>query len=888
MLRIHQTKSAAAAKAYYQSGLATEGYYSKEGAGHWFGDGARRLGLHGEVRQADFERLCDNVRPDNGKRLNPRKDRDRRVGYDCTFAAPKSVSLMLEVLGDQRILAVFKDAVRSTMALIEKEVMVRVRRGGVVDVRKSAGIIYAEFVHHTTRPVALPGEEVATVDPALHCHCYTLNSCFDPVEEIFKALDLSGVKRDAPYFEAVFHSNLALGLARLGYGIEPKKFGFEIRGVGEENIRLFSRRTAEIEALADRLGVASDADAKAQLGARSRKAKIVGADHGEVVKEWRSRIKRSALSYDRHVPGNPRSNAKSGAEFAIRSCFERCSVLPYRKIVTEALKAGFGSAGLDQVLVELGNNPELLTGDVNGRSYCTTSEIVREEREVLKFLQSTHGTCFPFEENPGEIEGLDQDQLSAVQALLRSRDRLFLIEGKAGTGKTSLMKEAISRIEKSTGKSVLTLAPTSQASHVVLRAEGFSSETIQQFLASSRLQQSVAGATVWIDEAGLLSIKEMRRLCAIAKDMDTRIVCTGDAFQHHSVERGDAFRMILESGLAESRQTRTVYRQRNSRHREAVGLISNGDVEAGFSILEEMGAIKEATDFSNQIRSVASEYLESIKRGQTALVVSPTHFEGRLVSSEIRRQLKTEGILPDEDFRSVVHRNRNLTAAQRADSRFVDAGDIVKFHQNARGGFRKGSVWTVIGWQDGKIEVAANNSKEKRLLHCSASHHFQLFRPEAIDLGMGDKVRLTTNVRSVDGVRMFNGSVFSITGWDRSGNLILDGRYRLAADSGVIDYGYVTTSYASQGRTVGKVIISQNSVSAPASSDAQFYVCVSRSRDEVSIWTDNKEMLLESVMRSDRRLLASEVGIAAADLRQLEDIQPDNAWEQPEEQLLTI
>ncbi len=144
MLRIHQSKSVAAAKSYFTEGLERGDYYlaGHELPGIWQGKVAGMLGLSGEVQAEPFHQLCDNVRPDTGSKLNPRADKDRKVGYDFTFSAPKSVSILYEVIGDERILEVFQRSVRETMHRIEADAHVRVRKAGAVDERKTGNLVW--------------------------------------------------------------------------------------------------------------------------------------------------------------------------------------------------------------------------------------------------------------------------------------------------------------------------------------------------------------------------------------------------------------------------------------------------------------------------------------------------------------------------------------------------------------------------------------------------------------------------------------------------------------------------------------------------------------------------------------------------------------------------
>src|SRR5437762_9055062 len=151
MIRITQQESAKDAKRYY----ATADYYSEgqEIVGSWGGKGASRLGLEGTVDKLSFERLCDNVDPRTGTPLTVRTRSERTVGYDFTFSVPKSVSLLYATSGEQGILDAFRASVNETMREMETEMKTRVRKKGADIDRTSGNMVWAEFIHTTSRPV---------------------------------------------------------------------------------------------------------------------------------------------------------------------------------------------------------------------------------------------------------------------------------------------------------------------------------------------------------------------------------------------------------------------------------------------------------------------------------------------------------------------------------------------------------------------------------------------------------------------------------------------------------------------------------------------------------------------------------------------------------------
>src|SRR5580693_1520228 len=223
MIRITQQDSAKDAKRYY----ATADYYSEgqEIVGLWGGKGASRLGLEGTVDKDSFERLCDNLDPTTGEPLTVRTRTERTVGYDFTFSVPKSVSVLYAMSGDQGIMDAFRAAVDETMREMESEMKTRVRRKGQDTDRRTGNMVWAEFIHTTSRPVeGLP-------DPQLHAHVFAFNATYCDDERRWKAGQFRDLKRDAPYFQSAFRVRLANRLQDIGFGIQRKRDDFELAGV---------------------------------------------------------------------------------------------------------------------------------------------------------------------------------------------------------------------------------------------------------------------------------------------------------------------------------------------------------------------------------------------------------------------------------------------------------------------------------------------------------------------------------------------------------------------------------------------------------------------------------------------------------------------------------
>lgn len=849
MIRITQQNSAKDAKRYY----ATADYYreGQELIGSFGGQGAARLGLAGTVDQFAFERLCDNLDPRTGEPLTVRTRSERTVGYDFTFSVPKSVSLLYAMSGDQDILDAFRNSVDETMREMEVEMKTRVRRGGQDVDRATGNLVWAEFIHTTSRPVdGIP-------DPQLHAHCFVFNTTFDAEEQRWKAGQFRELKRDAPYFQAAFRVRLANRLQDLGFGVERKRDDFEIAGMSANVLKRFSRRTALIEKVAQEKGI-TDPNRKAELGAETRERKGSALSWDSLRKQWNTRLSDQeqavmATVHRREHQFGRKARGEAGAvDHAIEHSFVRDAVVPERKLVTEALKRGIGAVTVEGVTREVQTRP-LIRSTVAGRAMATTKEMLALESRLIDFARQGRGRYRPLGDpnRPCSRDWFNAGQKSAVRHVLGSRDRVMVIRGVAGTGKTTLEQEVGEALAE-VGRSVVALAQSADASRGVLRNEaGFAkADTVAMFLTNREMQEAARGGVLLIDEASQLGTRDMLRVFDVANAVDARVILVGDRRQHRSVTAGEPLKLLEEKAGLQVAEVTEIFRQQGD-YQQAAKALSEGRTEAGFQELDKLGWIKQVPD-ADRYQQLAAAYLAAAAetkrdgKAKSALVVSPTHVEANRITGAIRDGLKAQGKLGQDHIVSgwvAAH----LTDAQKTDATEYQLGDLLQFHQNAPG-HQKGS--RLIVGQDAETPT-------------KLAQRFEVYRPTQFALAVGDRLRITAGGKTKDGAhRLNNGTLLTVQGFTKRGDIIVDHDWVIDRDFGHLTHGYVVTSHASQGATVDKVFIGLASESFPATYQRTAYVAVTRGREQALIFTDDRAAMLRAVSRPDDPLSATELSQA--------------------------
>jgi ATP-dependent exoDNAse (exonuclease V) alpha subunit len=519
------------------------------------------------------------------------------------------------------------------------------------------------------------------------------------------------------------------------------------------------------------------------------------------------------------------------------------------------LRRGLGKVKVAEALDFIRKDSRFIRPSTESR-FLTTREAMREEAEMLEIVEAGRGKFEEFGRGQSwkpeaSAVAISEEQASAVEHILRSRDLVTAVRGVAGSGKTTMLDQAVRAIADLSGLDVMAFAPSASATEV-LRKQGFkSAATVQKLLIDPELQRLARDRMLLVDEAGFLSARDMRQLLSFAAGNSCRVILSGDSRQHHSVERGDALRILEKSTAVESAELTKIFRQQIPALRAAIEDLSQGKTEEGFDKLDEFGVIREIPKAEERLKAICDLRLAALKEKQSSLIVSPTHGEARRIVAAVRQELRREGMIGESEYTFTRLEKLNPTKAQREDAIHYLPGQVIEFHRRAVGGFKSGQQWQVIGSKDRK-EIVIERDGKPRFLPLAQSGKFTLFGAESLALSVGDTVRITKNFRS-QGTRFRNNELHTVTA-SAAGKLTLDGIELENRGALHLDQGIVVTSHASQGKTVDQVIVSVPVESFSQANEAQFYVSMSRARKAMHLLTDSKVALREAVARKSARL----------------------------------
>ena len=877
MITINKLSNALGAAHYFSQ---ADDYYREGGSApaYFMGAGATRAGLAGDFgkgsEKAFLAALEGRVA---GQQIG--KAGSHTPGWDLTFSAPKSVSIAA-LTGDDRLVAGHDRAVRLALEHLEKHAFVTRQRdqSGHYAWRNVEGVI-AAFRHTTSREK----------DLQLHTHAIVINGGFDRQSGQWRSLDSREIYAARAEATSIYMAELAAAVRETGRAVDwritPDGYPtFELTEVPEALRRELSGRKAAIDAALAERGLTRET---ASQGARqaaalsTRQRKDAGADRAQLAAQWKETARAHGYDPDARpvgtvTPDQRRAAAADAVQRAVEHLAERDARFSRRDLEHEARIYGQGHAHLEDIRAAIAaaeQDGTLITrqswGRVAGgqrghREGFTTREGIQTERAMMAtaaHLERGDGS------KPVDSSAIDQaidrrehetglsmtdEQRDAVRGILASDSRLHVLAGHAGTAKTRSVLATVATEAQAHGYTVRAMAPTGSAAQTLGEALQGDHVTVAGALHGRADEGARHGRELWIvDEAGMVSARDMRDLLAQAETRGARVILSGDSRQIGSVGAGAAFGQLESSIVPEHRHTLTqIVRQRDAGLREAVHDAVSGRVRAALSKANTV----ELKTRAEQIEHAAERYCAHADAGRSTLIIALSRADRAEINARVHELRVGSGQVTDTRQVAILE-SRQWTNAQRSDAARYAPGDMIVWGAAHRGGGPdKGEQTPVIGVADSRITVAREDGSEWSFDPRRTTRYDVATRRE-LEIGASSQIVTRASLETRDGPKLPTGTrlqVESVTDdrivayTDRGDRVELDAQRVLA-----LDHAYCMTADQAQGRTVDAAIGVMRSGQQNLADQSRLYVAISRARDQAEIVTDDRARLAEILERND-------------------------------------
>jgi conjugative transfer relaxase protein TraI len=499
----------------------------------WLGDGAEKLGLKGEVANADMDAIRQGKLPD-GTDLSRMVNgvNKHRSGYDLTFSAPKSVSMMILIGGDTRLLDAWNRSVENGMKEVEKLISARITDSGKTDTVLTGNMVAALYNHDTSR----------ALDPQIHTHALVFNTTF--AEDKWRAL-ASDTRMKTGFGENLYALQVAIGnLVLQPFRHEAEKLGYETVAAGKNGlwelkdvpVAPFSTRS---QAISEAAGPDASKKSRDVAALDTRQAKA-WADPDLLKAEWRRRLTDEKFDIDNYIgqaqtraepPGSAvggtediratgqpggASSAQISESDVQKAVSDTISALSEKKVqftwsemlagtvsrlpsasgLFEQARAGIDAAIEGQRLIPLDREKSIFTSDIHLLNELSVHQLARtaiQEQTVLVF--------------PERAKERDMPAGDAVSVLTQDKSPVAILSGRGGAQTLRERTEDVAMMARAQGREVMVIAADGRSGQFLSESPHLAGHVMLRSQMNADTVLPVQG-TVIVDRAERLSLKE--------------------------------------------------------------------------------------------------------------------------------------------------------------------------------------------------------------------------------------------------------------------------------------------------------------------------------------------------------------------------------------------
>ena len=728
MLSLHGLGAAGAGAAGYYAALARDDYYTRGGEppGDWLGRGAASLGLSGTVDAAALRHVLHGFDGAGATARVQGAGADHHAGWDLTFSAPKSVSVLWATTDDPAVRAAIRDAQRAavtaTLAFAERHCAFTRRGHDGAGRERVAGLAVAAFEHATSR----------AQDPQLHTHCLVANLA-PRADGTWGTVDGRHLFRWKMALGALYRAELAERLqSRLPVGIERDGSSFAVRGVPEAVRAHFSKRAEQIqEWLAAHGAEGAKAAATAALNTRASKPEI---DRPTLFARWQDEGRAAGWGPERAAallrsPVAERERPAEPALAEVREGLVRQQSTFADRDAWRALAEGMqGVGGIRETEARMDafrRDPEVvwLGEDRRGDARWSTESLRRLEAAAIARAETgaeDRAHALAPERVRAVLDArphLSAEQVEAVRHLCERSGAVATVEGLPGTGK-SVMLDAARAAWEAAGHTVIGAALSGKAALGLQESAGIPSATLHARLkawapepGATAGQPDGGGAlpivndgmlfdrggrpagslddrtVVVVDEAGMADSRKLAALIEVTRAAGAKLVLVGDHRQLQPVEAGGLFRAIAER--LETASLTEIRRQAEPWARAAVHAVAEGRAGAALQAYDERGLLHVGETKAEAIRALVSAWAEAGQQNphDSRLMLAGERADVRALNHQARDHLRQTGHLGQGQMIATEHGPRAFAVGDR----------VVCTRNSTPYGVRNGQLGTVEG-----------------------------------------------------------------------------------------------------------------------------------------------------------------------------------------------
>lgn len=448
-----------------------------------------------------------------------------------------------------------------------------------------------------------------------------------------------------------------------------------------------------------------------------RKAEQANARSSARSSAWSPKLERIELQEDRRTENARRIQHRP--EIVLDLITREKSVFDERD-VAKILHRYIDDAALFQnLMVRILQSPEALrlerdridfaTGIRTPAKY-TTREMIRLEAEMVNRAiwlsgRASHGVREAvLEATFARHARLSDEQRTAIERVAGG-ERIAAVIGRAGAGKTTMMKAAREAWEAS-GYRVVGGALAGKAAEGLEKEAGIQSRTLSSWeLRWNQSRDQIDTRTVFVlDEAGMVSSRQMALFVEAVSKAGAKLVLVGDPEQLQPIEAGAAFRAIADRiGYAE---LETIYRQRQQWMRDASLDLGRGNVGQAVDAYRAHGHVRGLDLKAQAVESLIADWDRDYDPSKSSLILAHLRRDVRMLNDMARAKLVERGILAD-----------GFAFKTEDGTRMFAAGDQIVFLKNEGSlGVKNGMLAKVIDAAVGRLVVALGEGEHRRLV----------------------------------------------------------------------------------------------------------------------------------------------------------------------------